>query len=397
MAGPAIEGGQRARQDPVVIVGSGLAGYNTAREFRKRDQATALVIISRDGGDFYSKPMLSNALAGNKSAADLVLKSAATMASDLAATVRPHTEVIAIDTESRTLSLAHGESLVYRDLVLALGADPIRLPMQGDAAQDVLSVNDLHDYARFAQALEGARRVAILGAGLIGCEFANDLLARGITPTVIDIAERPLARLLPQLAGERMQLQLQGAGVVFYFGTGVARVDRLGSAYRLQLHSGVALDADLVLSAIGLRPRTALAQAAGLAVDRGVQVDRMLAASRPHVYAVGDNALVQGHNLPYVLALMQQARALGATLAGQPTPVQYPAMPVVVKTPACPTVVCPPPLGAAGDWLVTLDDAQCTAQFLAGDGSLLGFALQGKATAQRQTLAARVAPLLPVA
>ncbi len=398
MADPATEGGRRPDADPVVIVGSGLAGYNTAREFRKLDKTTALVIISRDGGDFYSKPMLSNALAGNKSAADLVLKSAATMACDLGATVRPNTEVIAIDTESRTLSLAHGESLVYRDLVLALGADPIRLPLQGDAAQDVLSVNDLHDYARFAQALEGARRVAILGAGLIGCEFANDLLVRGITPTVIDIAERPLARLLPQLAGERMQLQLQGAGVVFYFGTGVARVDRLGSAYRLQLHSGVALDADLVLSAIGLRPRTALAQAAGLAVDRGgVQVDRMLAASRPHVYAVGDNALVQGHNLPYVLPLMQQARALGATLAGQATPVQYPAMPVVVKTPACPTVVCPPPLGAVGDWLVTLDDAQCSAQFLAGDGALLGFALQGKATAQRQALAARVAPLLPVA
>ena len=385
-----------AGPDPVVIVGSGLAGYNTARELRKLDKQTPLVIISRDAGDFYSKPMLSNALAGKKSAADLVMKTAATMASELAATVMATTEVSAIDTGSRTLTLSGGQLLVYRDLVLALGADPIRLPLQGDGAQDVLSVNDLQDYARFAQALEGASNVAILGAGLIGCEFANDLLARGIRPTVIDIAERPLARLLPQEAGERLQWRLQDAGVLFCFGTGVARVDRHGSAYRLQLDSGATLDADLVLSAIGLRPRTALAQAAGLLVGRGVQVDRMLAASQPHVYAVGDNAQVLGHNLPYVLPLMAQARALGATLAGKPTAVNYPAMPVVVKTPAWPTVVCPPPLDAAGTWSVAQDDAHCSAQFLGDDGTVLGFALQGTATAQRQALATRVAPLLPV-
>ncbi len=390
-----MAGQHTAGADPVVIVGSGLAGYNTARELRKLDKEAPLVIISRDAGDFYSKPMLSNALAGKKSAADLVMKTAATMASDLGATVLANTEVTAIDTGARSLSLSDGQSLVYRDLVLALGADPIRLPLEGDGALDVLSVNDLQDYARFAQALEGAQKVVILGAGLIGCEFANDLLARGITPTVIDIAERPLARLLPQEAGEHMQRHLQAAGVLFCFGAGVARVDRHGAAYRLLLDNGTRLDADLVLSAIGLRPRTTLAQAAGLRVGRGVEVDRMLAASAPHVYAVGDNAQVLGHNLPYVLPLMQQARALGATLAGKPTAVNYPAMPVIVKTPAWPTVVCPPPLDAAGAWSIAQDEAHCNAQFLGGDGAVLGFALQGTATAQRQALAARMAPLLP--
>lgn len=391
-----MAGQHTAGADPVVIVGSGLAGYNTAREMRKLDKATPLVIISRDAADFYSKPMLSNALAGKKSAADLVMKPAATMASDLGATVLAYTEVSAIDTGSRTLSLSDGQSLVYRDLVLALGADPIRLPLEGDGARDVLSVNDLQDYARFAQALEGAQQVVILGAGLIGCEFANDLLARGIRPTVIDIAERPLGRLLPPEAGERMRDQLQDAGVSFRFGAAVTRVDRHGSAYRLHLDDGTGLDADLVLSAIGLRPRTALAQAAGVLVGRGgVQVDRLLATSAPHVYAVGDNAQVAGHNLPYVLPLMQQARALGATLAGTPTAVNYPAMPVIVKTPAWPTVVCPPPVDATGNWSVEQGEAHCSAQFLGADGAVLGFALQGTATSQRQALAARLAPLLP--
>jgi rubredoxin-NAD+ reductase len=397
MGGPSSEAGAGGDALPVLIVGSGLAGYNTARELRKLDADTPLVIISRDAGDFYSKPMLSNALAGNKSAKDLVMKPAATMAIELNATVRAHTEVGAIDAAARSVTLTDGTSIAYRDLVLALGADPIRLPLEGDGAPDVLSVNDLQDYARFADALEGATTVAILGAGLIGCEFANDLLARGIKPVVIDIAQRPLSRLLPESAGAALQQRLQDAGVEFRFGSGVARVTRIAApgasahaSYQLQLQDGGALHADLVLSAIGLRPRTALAEAAGLAVERGVKVDRMLQASVPHVYAVGDNAQVDGQNLPYVLPLMQQARALGATLAGRPTPVQYPAMPVVVKTPAWPTVVCPPAAGLEGAWSVTHDALQCVAEFVDSDGVLHGFSVHGKATGQRQALVARV-------
>ena len=94
------------------------------------------------------------------------------------------------------------------------------------------------------------------------------------------------------------------------------------------------------------------------------------------------------------MPIMQQARALAATLAGKPTPVVYPAMPVIVKTPACPTVVCPPPLDASGAWTVTLGDDGCDARFHSGDGQLLGFALLGSATAQRQALVPQVPGLL---
>ncbi len=389
------EPAQAADTLPVVIIGTGMAGYNTAREFRKYDWSTPLTIISRDAGDFYSKPMLSTALAGKKSAAQLVMKPAQVMATELSATVLASTEVQSIDTSARSLQTSDGRVLYYRDLVLALGADPIRLALEGDGAGDVVSVNDLQDYARFAGALEGSRTVAILGAGLIGCEFANDLLARGITPTVIDIAAWPLSRLLPQAAGERMQMRLQEAGVAFRLGCSVARVDRAASGFQLTLSDGSLLQADLVLSAIGLRPRTTLAESAGLVVERGVRVDRMLAASQPHVYALGDNAQVEGLNLPYVLPLMQQARALGATLAGTPTPVHYPAMPVVVKTPAWPTVVCPPPVGATGAWAVVLEDGHVSAEFIGDDGIMLGFALHGSATARRQALVAGLAPMWP--
>lgn len=392
--------------DAVVVVGSGLAGYNMARELRKLDANVPLVVVSRDHAGFYSKPMLSNALASKKTPATLVMKDAEKMSGEINARVLAHTGVESFDTQARTVTLSNGEVLAYRDLVLALGADPIRLPLKGNAADTVLSVNDLDDFARFAQALESGvggqpvKRVAILGAGLIGCEFANDLLAREIEPTVLDLADRPLSRLLPPQASQRLQGKLEAAGAQFRFGTGVASIDLAepGSAHRLNvtLTDGSTLQTDLVLSAIGLRPRTHLATEAGVLTGQGVMVNRQLATNREHVYAIGDCAEVEGHCLPYVLPLMAQARTLAAILAGTPGSLSYPAMPVVVKTPAWPTVVCPPPANAPGQWAVTETDDGLEARFMAAADpqKMLGFVLQGKAVSQRQALAALVPSLL---
>ncbi|RRS04336.1 FAD-dependent oxidoreductase [Aquabacterium soli] len=386
----------------VVVVGSGLAGYNVARELRKLDAEVPLVVISRDAAGFYSKPMLSNALASKKTPATLVMKDAAKMAAEINARIVSNTGVQSIDTQAQTLTLSDGEVLPYRDLVLALGADPLRLPLQGDAADTVLSVNDLDDFARFAEALDTAaggqpaKRVAILGAGLIGCEFANDLLAREIQPTVFDLAERALPRLLPPEASARLQAKLEAGGATFRFGTGVSAVNRGANGLVLTLSDGSTVEADVVLSAVGLRPRTHLAAEAGILTGQGIMVDRQLATNRAHVYALGDCAEVDGHCLPYVMPLMQQARALAATLAGKPTPVSYPAMPVVVKTPAWPTVVCPPSARAEGQWKVVSSDEAIEARFVssANPDQLLGFVLQGKAVSQRQALAGQVPSLL---
>ena len=380
---------------PVVIIGSGLAGYTVAREFRRADRETPLVLISQDHAGFYSKPMLSNALAGNKTASSLVMKPASKMAEELNADIRSHASVTHIHTQDLTLTLGNGETLDYRDLVLALGADAIPAGLTGDALDRVVSVNDLDDYARFSDLLTGVSRVAILGAGLIGCEFANDLLSRGITPVVIDPSQGPLSRLLPPAASHRLRDKLQAAGVQFLWGlTATSAHHSAPTEVTLTLSNGDALQAGLVLSAIGLRPRVALAQAAGMEVRRGIVTDALLATTAPHVYAVGDCAEVLGHNLPYVMPIMNQGRALAATLAGTPTAVSYPAMPVTVKTPACPTVVCPPPPHSAGQWHEQVTEEGVEARFIHPDGTLLGFALLGSATQQRQALTPLVKPLL---
>jgi len=182
--------------DPIVIVGSGIAGYGIAREVRKHNPEQPVVIITCDGGESYYKPLLSNALSENKHADDLVLHDHQHMANELNATVMTHTTVQSIDREAKTLT-TNTETLKYHKLVLALGADPITLPLQGSATDRVLSVNDLDDFRRFSQALTPSATVLLIGGGLIGCEFANDLAVSGHPVHVVDIADAPLGRLLP--------------------------------------------------------------------------------------------------------------------------------------------------------------------------------------------------------
>lgn len=378
---------------PVVIIGTGLAGYTLARELRKLASDLPLHIITRDEGAFYSKPMLSNALAKGKTAETLATADAEQMAAQLKATLWTHVDVTAIDTAAHTLT-ARGASLAYDKLVLAVGAVPIRPPLEGDGAAAVYSVNNLADYARFRQGIAQARRIAVIGPGLIGCEFANDLVQAGKAVTVIGPSAAPLDRLLPPAAGRALQQALAALGVEWRLGVTAQRVDQEGNALRLRLSDGTAVEADAVLSAVGLRPAVSLAQAAGLEVHHGIVVDRYLEASAPDVFALGDCAEVEGLVLPFVMPIMQAARALAKTLTGERTAVRYPAMPVVVKTPAHGVVVSPPPAGCEGQWEIDGDLNGVRALYRDGQGKLLGFALTGTAVADKQALSKALPPWL---
>jgi len=375
---------------PIVIVGSGLAGYTLLKEIRKRDNAIPVTLVTADDGAFYSKPNLSNAFATGRTAAALASASAEKMAADQNATALTHTRVTAIDTQGQRIRTENGE-FEYSKLVLALGADPFAHGLAGDAATDVLMVNDLADYAVFRDAVEGKQRVAVLGGGLIGCEFANDLAHAGFKVDVVHLGEWPLERLLPVEAGQRLAEALAARGVAWHFGHTGKSVERSGNGYTVTLDNGDTVEADVVLSAIGLKPRTLLAQAAGIQTGRGVQTNALLETSAPDVYAMGDCAEVEGQNLPYVQPLLLQARALAATLTGTSTPVVYPSMPVMVKTPAHPVAVLPPRIGAAGSWKVDCFDGGVCALFLGEAGQLQGFALTGSETSRRNALAKDVA------
>ena len=378
---------------PVVIVGTGLAGYNLAREFRKLDGETPLLLITADDGRSYSKPMLSTGFGKNKDADGLSMSEPGAMAEQLKAEVRTHTRISGIDPGHKRLWIGE-ESVVYRDLVLAWGAETVRVPVEGDAADCVFPINDLEDYARFRAAAVGKRRVLLLGAGLIGCEFANDLIAGGYEVQLVAPCEQVMPTLLHPAAAAAVQAGLESIGARFHLGPVLNRLQRVPDGLEAHLSDGQVIACDLVVSAIGLRPRIDLAAAAGVQVNRGVVVNRHLQTSHANIYALGDCAEVDGLNLLYVMPLMSCARALAQTLAGNPTTVNYGAMPITVKTPVCPLVVSPPPRGIEGVWTVEGQGADIKALCRDGSGKLLGYALTGAAVMEKLALNKELPALL---
>lgn len=389
---------------PIVIIGSGMAGYTLAREFRKLNTEQALVMICADDAVNYAKPTLSNALVGNKAPEQIGLGDAEKMAAQLNLRIEKHTWVKQIDAENRELHIENQEQMTiqpYSKLILAVGANPIRLAISGDASDDIHVVNSLTDYRTFRENLSKSadKRVVILGAGLIGCEFANDLQNTGHQATVIDLAPQPLGRLLPSHVAEAFKQNLEETGIHFVLGTTVEKVSKHAEqGYIVTLANGQNLVADVVLSAIGLQPNIGLAKDAEIDTSRGVVTNTLMETNQADIYAIGDCAEVNGMLLPYVMPLMQQARALAKTLNGQSTSVHYPAMPVAVKTPAAPLTVLPAPLDVDVTWETEELDDGMIAKAFDSSATLRGFVLLGPtAGKQRLTLTKLVPDLIPAA
>ena len=387
---------------PIVIIGSGMAGYTVAREFRKLNTEQELVMICADDAVNYAKPTLSNALVGNKAPEQIALGDAEKMSAQLNMRIEKNTWVKSIDAENHLLSLEKNgveSTLTYAKLVLAIGANPIRLAISGDASDDIHVVNNLSDYTAFRKQIDlnHDKRVVILGAGLIGCEFANDLQNTGHKVTVIDLATQLLCRLLPAHVASAFKQGLEDTGVHFVLGTTVEKISKAeNNSYVVTLANGQSFIADAVLSAIGLQPNTALAKATNIVTARGVLTNSSLETNQADIFAVGDCAEVNGTLLPFVMPIMQQARALAKTLNGVQTTVHYPAMPVAVKTPAAPLTVLAVPNDLEVTWQTEeLDDGMIAKAFDSSE-TLRGFVLLGATAAKQRLVLTKLVPdLIP--
>ena len=361
----------------VVIIGTGMAGYGAAREFRKWDRSTPLTLVTSGDGSAYSKPMLSSALAARKSPAQLVSKDAAGMAAELGAALLTGRTVAGADTPTGTLTLSDGLVLPWSKLVLAMGARPRRpeVGLSGGAA--IHSVNGLEEYRAFRESLPEGGRLMILGAGLIGCEFAHDFAAAGYRVTMIANGSSPLAGLLPAALADGLRAALEKLGVRFVFGDPLRTL--LGGPHGLSavLASGAAIETDSALSAIGFDPELGLAREMGLACGKGIQVDDTLRTSRPGIHALGDCAEMSGRWLPFVAPLTHAAKVLGQALAGLPAKLVVPPMPVLIKTPSYPVAVLAPAPGSEGAWEVETDPGGGQGLFRDPQGGLAGFAVTG--------------------
>jgi rubredoxin-NAD+ reductase len=380
----------------IIIIGSGLAGYTLVKELRRLNKQTSILMISTDDGCYYSKPMLSTGFAKHKTATDLAMKSAVQMAQSLDITVYASTEVLSIDKKAKTVTVESShDTLIYANLVLATGAEPVQIPLPPVLTGRCFPINDLVDYGRFREHLGGLKNITIIGSGLVGTEYANDMSDAGINITVVALDDGPLQLLLPPPLSQAVKSQLENNGINFHFNNSIEDAC-LNEHEQIQmtLSGGATITSDLVLSAIGLKPRIKLAEQAGLTVNQGIVVDQILKTDDASIYALGDCAEIMGKVLMYVAPIAVSAKALAKTLSGEATPVHMPAAPVIVKTPSCPVVSSPPATGSKGKWVIEGDAPDLKACFIGEDDALLGFGLTGKKVVERMKLAKQLPAIL---
>ena len=270
----------------IVIVGAGAAGFAAAQRLRELGYDGTLTLLGGDAAAPYDRPNLSkDYLAGSAPEEWLPLRDDEFYASQKI-DLRTGCEVKALDVQAREVRTAAGDRFDYDRLLLATGAAPRALRLPGAEASNLLVLRTLADCRAIIARCAGAKSVALLGAGFIGMEAAAALRQRGLAVHVVAPDAVPLQRVLGDELGRHLQQLHERHGVQFHLDTQAERIE--GGALRLA--NGMRIAADVVLAGIGVTPDTALAEAAGLAVDNGILVDERLQASIAGHYAAGDVA-----------------------------------------------------------------------------------------------------------
>ena len=319
--------------DGIVIIGSGFAARQLVKNIRKQDPNIPLTLIAADSMDEYNKPDLSHVVSRGQNADDLTLQTAGEFAEQYNLRLFPHTWVSDIDAEQHLVK-SQDREWRYDKLVLATGATPFIPPVPG--RELMLTLNSQREYGAAQSQLRDAKRVLIVGGGLIGCELAMDFCRAGKAVTVVDNSASVLSALMPPEASSRLQHRLTDMGVDLMLKSQLQSLAQNADGIRVTLDRQRTLTVDAVVAAAGLRPETALARHAGLQTHRGVVVNSQLQTSHPAIYALGDCAEINGMVLPFLQPILLSAMCLGKNLLTQQGELKLPPMLVKVKTPDLP-------------------------------------------------------------
>lgn len=380
----------------LIIVGSGVAAYTVAKQYRLLNPNASMCIITQSHGSFYSKPMLSTVLSQKKIPSQLLMRDAATMAEQLGATIINETIVTELDAAAHQL-YAGEQVFGYRQCVLAVGARPKLSAWLGTGVDDVWHINQWEDYDAFYTVLQQVKSIAIIGSGLVGCEFAQDMSQGQWRVDVLSAEQYPLDQLVPPVIGESLAAALAARGIHWHWDTVIRGVDQIDDGLLLRYEQAgleQTLASGMVLSAVGVLPNINLAQSAALDCDndQGILVDRFGRTSDPDVFALGDCACIDGYVGRYIAPILLSAQAVAKSLSGDATRIDFPVMPVVVKTASCP-IACMPPMVKASHCEIEGESPNIKACYYNDDHQLLGFALSGSYTKERIALAKAISPV----
>ena len=320
---PTVKPSPQTRPESVVVVGSGAAGAAAVEALRRHGYDGPITLIGQEPP--VDRPNLSKDYLAGSAPEEWIPLRGEDFYSDADITLRSGHEVTSIDREARTVTLDDGSVVPYGALLLATGAEPRRPPIPGADQRHVHYLRTLDDSRRIIDATESAKQVCVVGAGFIGLEVAGALRARDIDVVVVAPEEIPLERIIGGALGEWVRDLHAEHGVQFRLGRGVERIDE----HDVTLDDGEVVGADVVVMGVGVAPRTALAEAAGLAVDNGIEVDATLRTSDPHIWAAGDVARYpdpEGDPIRvehWVLA-ERQGQVAAANMLGANTPFEVP-------------------------------------------------------------------------
>jgi rubredoxin---NAD+ reductase len=329
-----------ARGVGVVIVGAGHAGWAAAEAVRAQDALVSITMVTACERDRYLKPELSIALRRDSSRESLVRETGVASAERLRVRLMSETFAVGLSPALHQLRTTRG-NLQYTSLILAQGARPALpgvLP-----AHLCWRINDLDAWVRFKRQLGDApKHIVIIGAGMVGCELADDFMTAGHQVALLEVHKAPLATLLPDQASERLRAALEGAGVKFLGATQVAGVTQLAQGVKsVALVNAPAIECDEVVAATGLVTDTRLAVGAQLLTHRGIVVDPLtLQTSASDVYALGDCVSIHGTPCRFIEPILKQAHAIASAITGRVDAPYSHSTPVIrLKTHSLPVVL----------------------------------------------------------